>query len=349
MARTSSNEDGVRTILRESVQRAEVILAKRSSRAGQNLRQVVDEVDMALASEDISEERLLKLLAETEAQVQLLSAPLDAKALAMELQELSRLVGRLDPRVEEDLASCRALREHLEMELSCPGDDIYKKLARDLERVTENMDKKLRDSFEVPQAPVQNRSIGAQLQGIMAGTQKPANDSKDSLVLPKLVVGEDGEMATSSSQECVCRALSSESTDLDAETAEMRAEQTSQILKDMQNLKQIQQTIAEVTEEQSENLGLIEDNVSGMRENTANGGHEVANAARSKSRSWTIKGGLGTSAVGAVVGLACGGPVGAAIGAAAGGGVGGLSGKFLKKKYRQGVDSAEAALQGGQK
>merc|ERR1711924_230121 len=106
-----------------------------------------------------------------------------------------------------------------------------------------------------------------------------------------------------------------------------------------------QRTIAEVTEEQSATIGLVEDHVGEIKENSANAGHELASAARSKSSSWTLKGGLSTSAVGAVVGLACGGPLGAALGAAAGGGVGSLSGKWMKKKYRQGIDGAEATLQ----
>lgn len=350
---SSSNHDGVRSILCESLKRAEVILSKKSSRSGQNLRETVDKVEVALAAEDVDEQDLLRLLAETEAQVQMLSAPLDAKAIAQDLQELTRLVGRLDTRVDEDVACCKALREHLEMELSSPCDDTYKKLARDLKRASDIMDAKLRDAFEATQAAPQNRSVGAQLQGIIAGSQKPtSNDScGQPLVLPKLVVGEEGESITSNSQGGVLQELRFEggASELDARDAEMRAQQTTQILEDMQCLQKIQQTLAEVAEEQSVTIGLVEDHVGEVRNNSANAGSELAKAARSQSSSWTLKGGLSTSAVGAVVGLACGGPLGLALGAAAGGGAGGLTGKWLKRKYRKGVDSAEASLQGGEK
>lgn len=365
-----ANADGLRAILRESLQRAEAILAKRSSKAGNNLRQIVDRVQIALVSDNSSEEELLQLLAETEGEVQVLSAKLDAKALAMELQELACRVGRLDPLVEEDLLVCKELRERLEMELSGPGEDTHNKLARDLQLVGEIMDAKLKDCVK---AIGQNRSVGAQLQGMkakaimtgsknpsspsgLAGSNKPASPSgsagysgsKEPMVLPKLVVGDDGQMVASSSQQCVLREMS-QITDFDAREAEMRCQQTTQILKDAKALREIQKDLGELTEAQSTQLGLIEDSAGGMRDNTANAGHEIASAARSKSSFWTLKGGLSAAGVGTIVGLACGGPVGAALGAAAGGGVGGLSGEFLKKKYREGVDGAEGSLQGGQK
>lgn len=132
--------------------------------------------------------------------------------------------------------------------------------------------------------------------------------------------------------------------DLEATLIEADKKELDRIRDDLLMMQSLQHSFSSEVVKSKDPLDETEANISSARMYTQESSVALVGSARTRSRTWTLEGGIFGAFCGAITGLLAG-PVGAAVGIAAGGALGGVTGQALKSRQRNQLAQLEESLQ----
>eukprot|EP01055_Gregarina_sp_Pseudo9_P001294 Gregarina_sp_Pseudo_9__1293@NODE_1861_length_1290_cov_7_842526_g1727_i0_p1_GENE_NODE_1861_length_1290_cov_7_842526_g1727_i0NODE_1861_length_1290_cov_7_842526_g1727_i0_p1_ORF_typecomplete_len411_score67_11DUF1269/PF06897_12/1_5e05DUF3482/PF11981_8/2_6e03DUF3482/PF11981_8/0_0037DUF456/PF04306_13/0_0016Glyzipper_Omp/PF13488_6/0_0022DUF3472/PF11958_8/0_034SNARE_assoc/PF09335_11/0_032Glyzipper_YMGG/PF13441_6/0_18TraT/PF05818_12/0_29YtxH/PF12732_7/1e04YtxH/PF12732_7/4e03YtxH/PF12732_7/9_5e02YtxH/PF127 len=131
--------------------------------------------------------------------------------------------------------------------------------------------------------------------------------------------------------------------DLETTLKEAEKRELVKIQEDLQMMHSLQAQFSSQVDRARDPLDSSENNLNSTRIHTQESSLALVNAARARSRTWTLEGGALGVVCGAITGLLAG-PVGAVIGGAAGGALGTMTGQALRSRKRQQLNRVEQNL-----
>lgn len=317
----------------------------------------------------------LNYLADVEAGLQLLSAPLDLHGVESDLARLRILALRLRERGRDASTECVAdaalLRKGLEAQLERPGgDEASCRLFKEFASICKILDELDRPSQETEAHSSRGkadtshgkRSVGAQLNDFLV-----QDNSSGAVASSSTARDSSGYLADSSGS--VARTFGADPSttrlqewnsntsafaglgqltileDQDEEDDVVTRRRLGQLAVEARALADAQREVANLAVAAVDTLDATETSTTNTVAETKQAVRELGVAARKQAGPSTVKTGIGGAAAGAAVGACIAGPVGAAVGAGVTAGLGAIAARRVRANQIKSIDRLVASAE----